>query len=91
MQADSPVQIVGRDVAIEFLRPDLAEQPAVRGRFEHEARVATRLSHASAVTVLDSGEADGVPCLVMGCLPGRTFADVGAPQGFMYAAPNLDS
>ncbi|MCU1375801.1 MAG: serine/threonine protein kinase, partial [Actinomycetia bacterium] len=66
---------LGRDVAIKFLRPDLAEQPAVRGRFEHEAQVAARLSHASAVTVFDSGEDDGVPYLVMECLPGRTLAD----------------
>jgi serine/threonine protein kinase len=66
---------LGREVAIKLLRPDLAELPEVRGRFEHEARVAARLSHASAVTVFDSGEADGVPYLVMECLPGRTLAD----------------
>lgn len=66
---------LGRDVAIKFLRADLAENADVRQRFEHEARSAARLSHAGAVTVFDSGESHGIPYLVMELLPGRTLAD----------------
>ena len=66
---------LGRDVAIKFLRSDIAEQTAVRSRFEHEATSAARLSHPSAVTVFDTGESNGVPYLVMECLPGHTLAD----------------
>ena len=63
------------EVAVKLLRPDLAADPGVRGRFEHEARAAARLSHPAIVTVFDSGEHDGVPYLVMERLPGSSLAD----------------
>jgi serine/threonine protein kinase len=66
---------LGRPVAVKVLRHDLAEQPAVRRRFETEARAAARLTHPNVVAVYDSGEDDGVPYLVMEQLPGRTLAD----------------
>ncbi|HUR77967.1 MAG TPA: serine/threonine-protein kinase [Acidimicrobiales bacterium] len=64
-----------RDVAIKFLRPDLAAQPEARRRFEEEAHNAARLSHPNVVLVLDSGEHEGRPYLVMECLPGHTLRD----------------
>jgi tRNA A-37 threonylcarbamoyl transferase component Bud32 len=64
-----------REVAYKCLRSDLARDPAVRARFEDEARSAARLAHHAIVTVFDSGEHDGVPYLVMERLPGRTLAD----------------
>jgi serine/threonine-protein kinase len=64
-----------RDVAIKFLRADLAAQPAARQRFEDEARSAARLTHPNVVLVLDSGEHEGTPYLVMECLPGHTLRD----------------
>ena len=66
---------LGRDVAIKFLRPDLAAQTMVRERFEQEARAAARLSHPNVVTVFDTDEDHGEPYIVMECLPGRTVAD----------------
>lgn len=66
---------LGRDVAIKFLRSDLAADEGVRARFEDEAKAAARLSHPAIVTVFDSGEWERVPYLVMECLPGRTLAD----------------
>lgn len=66
---------LGREIAVKFLRPDLAADRNVRARFEDEARSAARLSHPAIVTVFDSGEWEGVPFLVMECLPGRTLAD----------------
>ena len=66
---------LGRDVAVKFLRADLATDPQIRARFEHEARAAARLSHPAIVTVFDSGEHEGVPYLVMERLPGTTLAD----------------
>ena len=65
-----------REVAIKFLRPDMAERDDVRLRFEAEARAAARLSHPNAVSVFDTGEHDGMPYIVMERLPGRTLADV---------------
>ena len=63
-----------REVAVKVLRPEMARQPDIRTRFETEALSAARLSHQSVVTVYDSGEDDGVPFIVMECLPGRTLA-----------------
>lgn len=64
-----------RDVAVKLLRADLAADPVARGRFEDEARAAAQLGHPHAVTVFDTGEHQGVPYIVMECLPGRTLAE----------------
>jgi eukaryotic-like serine/threonine-protein kinase len=66
---------LGRDVAVKFLRTDLAAHESVRDRFEREAMSAARLLHPNVVTVFDSGEEDGEPHIIMECLPGRTLAD----------------
>ena len=66
---------LGREVAIKFLRGDLAADPGVRGRFDDEARAAARLGHPNAVTVFDFGEHHGDPYIVMESLPGHTLAD----------------
>jgi serine/threonine-protein kinase len=64
-----------REVAVKLLRSDLAADPAVRRRFEREARAAARVSHPHVVAVFDTGEQDGVPFIVMERVPGRTLAD----------------
>lgn len=66
---------LGRDVAVKFLRADLAADPEVRGRFEDEARSAARLGHPNVVTIFDTSEHEGQPYIVMEYLPGRTLAD----------------
>ena len=66
---------LARDVAVKFLRKDLAAHESVRDRFEGEAMAAARLLHPNVVTVFDSGEENGEPHIVMECLPGRTLAD----------------
>jgi serine/threonine-protein kinase len=66
---------LARDVAIKFLRSDLAAQPDAHARFAEEARNAGRLSHPNVVLVLDQGEHDGRPYLVMERLPGETLHD----------------
>jgi hypothetical protein len=66
---------LNRDVAIKFLRADLAAQPEARHRFEHEAHNAARLNHPNVVEVFDAGEHEGQPYLVMECLPGKTLRD----------------
>jgi serine/threonine protein kinase len=64
-----------RRVAVKRLRPALAVDPAVRARFEREARAAARLNHPAVVGVYDIGEEGGVPYLVMERMPGQTLAD----------------
>jgi eukaryotic-like serine/threonine-protein kinase len=64
-----------REVALKLLRPDLAEQDGMRERVVAEARLAARLTHPHVVGVLDTGEQDGRPFVVMERLSGRTLRD----------------
>ena len=66
---------LARPVAIKILRPSAVDDPAMRARFEREARSAARLSHPAVVAVFDSGEDRGRAYLVMERLPGETLAD----------------
>jgi Serine/threonine protein kinase len=66
---------LGREVAVKFLRRDLAEQAPLRRRFEREARAAARITHPHVVAIYDIGEHDGLPYIVMERLSGRTLAD----------------
>ncbi len=65
-----------RPVAVKLLYPVFTADPVNRQRFENEARAAASLSHPHIVTVLDSGDDDGTPFIVMERLSGRTLADV---------------
>jgi len=64
-----------REVALKLLRADLAEQDGMRERVVAEARLAARLSHPHVVGVMDTGEQDGRPFVVMERLSGRTLRD----------------
>lgn len=64
-----------REVALKLLRSDLAEQDGMRDRVVAEARLAARLTHPHVVGVLDTGEQDGRPFVVMERLSGRTLGD----------------
>lgn len=55
-------------------QPDAVEDTFMK-RFEREARVAFQLRHPNAVRVLDYGEYEGAPYLVMEYLEGRPLAD----------------
>ena len=62
-----------REVAVKVLRSHLAADPGARGRFEREARVASRLDHPSAVRVHDFGEEGERVYLVMELAGGETL------------------
>jgi eukaryotic-like serine/threonine-protein kinase len=64
-----------REVALKLLRADLAQQDVMRERVVAEARLAARLTHPHVVGVLDTGEQDGRPFVVMERLSGRTLRD----------------
>ncbi|MGW2199610.1 protein kinase domain-containing protein, partial [Streptosporangium sp. NPDC001682] len=63
----------GWPVAVKILAPQVADA-AVRERFAREARTAARIVHPNVVTVLDMGEHEGRPYLVMELLTGRDLA-----------------
>jgi len=67
---------LGTRVAIKFIRPQFAEQPEARARFEIEARAAARLQTKHAVHVYDYGVTDdGLPYIVMEFLEGESLSD----------------
>jgi serine/threonine-protein kinase len=68
---------VGRDVAIKVVTPSLVSDAMVVKRFLREAKLASRLSHPNAVSVLDFGQTDdGLFFLVMELVEGRTLDQV---------------
>jgi serine/threonine protein kinase len=73
---------VGREVAIKVVMPNLVANPVVIKRFLREAKLASRLAHPNAVSVLDFGQTpDGLFYLIMELVSGRTLDVVLAAEG----------
>jgi serine/threonine protein kinase/Tol biopolymer transport system component len=67
-----------REVAVKIIRTDMfipSQLQKVMKRFEREAKSLARLSHPNIVSIIDYGEHDGVPYLVMEYLPGGNLKD----------------
>lgn len=65
-----------RPVAVKVLAGNLSDEPEALVRFFSEAQSIARISHPNVVTVLDFGEADGSPYLVMEYVSGGDLTDV---------------
>src|SRR5262245_6168724 len=66
--------LMGKRVAIKFLRPELAADPTTSQRFEREARAASRIHHPNAINVIDVGTTeDGGAYIVMEFVEGQTL------------------
>ncbi|MBX3232854.1 MAG: serine/threonine protein kinase [Labilithrix sp.] len=67
---------LGTRVAIKFIRPQFAERPDARRRFEIEARAAASVDSRHAVKVFDYGVNDaGLPYIVMEYLEGESLSE----------------
>ena len=67
-----------RDVAIKIIRREVFSTEMlerVLKRFEREAKALAKLTHPNIVPILDYGEHEGAPYLVMAYLPGGTLKD----------------
>lgn len=77
------------DVAVKVIRIDQFSPAAlerVLQRFEREAKALAKLSHPNIVGVIDYGEYEGVPYLVMEYLPGGTLKErLGQPMPWTEA------
>lgn len=70
--------VLAREVAVKAPRienQDDKKRAELLGLFAREARAVARLSHENIVRVLDSGEQDGRPFLVMEYMPNGSLAD----------------
>jgi hypothetical protein len=65
----------GRDVAIKFISPALAETEDFLKRFRREVRLIAGLNHPNIVSVYDYGEQEGYAYLVMPYLPRGSLTD----------------
>jgi serine/threonine protein kinase len=62
-------------VAVKLLDPQLARQAELRSRFVREARAAAALQGDDVVRILDHGEEEGLPYIVMEFLEGESLGD----------------
>ncbi len=62
-----------REVAVKVLQADHAMAEELRRRFQREIRAMSSLSHAHVVPLLDVGETDGVPYLVLRYMEGGSL------------------
>ena len=79
-----------RDVAIKLLRTERLDSRKAIKRFEIEAKALAQLNHPNIVQVMDYGEHDGMPYLVMEYVPGGTLKEhLGKPVLWQHAAKLL--
>src|SRR4029077_10316467 len=64
-----------RTVGIKVLPFHVSNDPALRERFEREARTVASLNHPHICTLHDVGHQDGIDFLVMEYLDGQALAD----------------
>jgi eukaryotic-like serine/threonine-protein kinase len=76
LAAHEPMPGAPRLVAIKQILPDLAEDETFLEMFLDEARVLSGLYHPNLDHVVDVGEHDGVPYMVLDYIPGRDLAMV---------------
>jgi serine/threonine protein kinase len=69
--------MLGREVAVKLINPDLVTSPDVVRRFQREARAVTLLNHPNIVDVYDLGQAsDGTLYIAMELVVGDSLAAV---------------
>jgi serine/threonine protein kinase len=77
-----------RDVAIKVLPEEVANDPDGLARFEREAKVVAKLSHANILEIHELGEHEGRPFMVTEVLEGETLRErlEGGTLGWRKAA-----
>jgi serine/threonine protein kinase/Flp pilus assembly protein TadD len=73
--------LMERTVALKVLHPHLVQNQELLKRFQHEARIASKLRHPNAIATYDCGMYEDSPYLVMEFVEGRTLSSLIAEQG----------
>ena len=79
-----------RNVALKMIVADLEDEKETRERFYREAKVTAQLFHPNIVTVLDVGEDQGHPYIVMELLDGWPLGEYLSGETSRPLATNLD-
>jgi hypothetical protein len=74
-------RMLGREVAVKVIRPELAADERSLARFRREARAAASLSHPGIVAIHDVGVHGDAPFIVMELVHGRTLGQVLHDEG----------
>lgn len=77
-----------RTLALKMMLPHLVEDGSYLAMFLDEIRIVSRIEHPNVVQVLDVGEFEGSPYMVMELLRGRSLAEClfhGPPHGIIAA------
>lgn len=78
---------VGREVALKFLTPGVAEDPINVERFRREAYHVSQLRHPHTITLYDYGQTEaGLVYMVMEILDGEALSDIIQNQGALEPA-----
>jgi serine/threonine protein kinase len=82
--------LLDRSVAIKIIIPEKNDKGKLLRRFNREAKTLAKLSHVNIVKVLDYGEYQSSPYLVLEFIPGGTLKEkVGTPWNYTEAAAML--
>jgi serine/threonine protein kinase len=81
--------VLERPVAIKLMHREIASDSDQLERFRREARAVAQLSHPHIVTVIDAGDDDGAPYIVLEYVPGETLKERIRRDGPMDVAPAL--
>lgn len=80
----------GQNVAIKVLHEHLNDHQNIRKRFEHEAKIASKLEHPNIVPIWDYGEFNNRVYLVMPLMQGGNFANALAKAGELHHHASLE-
>jgi serine/threonine-protein kinase len=79
----------GDTVALKILREELGEDELYRGRFQREARIASRIAHDHVVPVVDYGESSGHLYIAARHVRGLSLAERIASEGALSLRETL--
>jgi len=68
-------RVMGRQVAVKVIRPELFAKGGAAERFQRETQAAARLHHPNIVTAFDAEQAGATPLLAMEYIDGVSLAD----------------
>ena len=80
---------LGRSVALKFLPPEMAADPAARRNLLKEAQVASRLNHPNIATIYEVCDTGDMPFIAMELVEGESLRDT-LGRGALPAAKLLD-